>query len=95
VTVRWTLRALTRLAEIRAFVERDDPAAAARLLDRILNRAEALARFPRQGRRMPEFPRVREVIVGRYRVVYRIRKDVEVLTVFEAHRLPPASDIEE
>ena len=45
---------------------------------------------PELGRRMPELPEsgLRELIVDNYRLVYRrTPKAVEVLTVFECHRL--------
>jgi len=92
VQVRWTDEAFARLAEIEDFVARDNPTAAVRLIARLVARGEALAAFPRRGRNMPEHPGsdLREVIEGNYRLVYRIRPTVvEVLTVFEGHRLPP------
>lgn len=94
--VTWTEQALARLAEIQAFVAADDPGAAERLVRQLVDRGEALGRFPRSGRRVPELPRadLREVIEGSYRIVYRIRgKRVEMLTVFEGHRLLPAADL--
>ena len=39
---------------------------------------------------------VREIIEGRYRIVYRIRaKGIQVLTVFEGHRQFPTDDVGE
>jgi toxin ParE1/3/4 len=87
--VVWTDEAAARLRDIEAFVARDDPAAAARLVDRLISRGDALARHPERGRRLPELPEsgLRELIVGHYRVVYRrTAASVEVLTVFEGHR---------
>ncbi len=49
-----------------------------------------MAEYPEQGRRLPEIPEsgLRELIVDNYRIVYRrTPKAVEVLTVFEGHRL--------
>jgi plasmid stabilization system protein ParE len=49
-----------------------------------------LADHPEQGRRLPELPEsgLRELIVGNYRIAYRRTSNaVEVLTVFEGHRL--------
>ena len=46
--------------------------------------------MPHAGRVVPEFDRddIREVIVGNYRIVYRVRAtEVLVLTVFESHKL--------
>ncbi len=88
--VTWTEQAWERLLEIERFVARDDPRAAARLVDKLIDRGDALAEHPERGRRLPELPEsgLRELIVDNYRVVYRrTPKVVEVLTVFEGHRL--------
>jgi plasmid stabilization system protein ParE len=48
------------------------------------------------GRMVPELPGtgVREIIEGRYRIVYRVQpKAVQVLAVFEGHRQFPSGDI--
>jgi toxin ParE1/3/4 len=90
MNVKWTEQAWKRLLEIERFVARDNPRAAARLVDKLIDRGDALAEYPEQGRRLPEMPEsgLRELIVNNYRVVYRrTPKAVEVLTVFEGHRL--------
>ncbi len=74
----------------------DDPVAAVALTTRLIGRGESLARFPRRGRRVPELPGsgLRELVEGHYRLVYRERAGrVEILTVFEGHRLPPWEDL--
>jgi plasmid stabilization system protein ParE len=96
VKVRWTEQALTRLADIEDFVAADDPAAAVALTTELVERGNSLARFPRRGRRVPELPEsgLREIVEGQYRLVYRVRAGrVEILTVFEGHRLPPWDDL--
>ena len=50
------------------------------------------------GRSVPELPGtgIREIIEGRYRLVYRIQaKVIQVLTVFEGHRQFPMEDVGE
>jgi toxin ParE1/3/4 len=87
--VLWTEQTWTRLAEIEAFLSRDDPEAASRLVDTLIERGEALAHYPDRGRKLLEIPGsgLRELIVGNYRLVYRRSlKEIEVLTVFEGHR---------
>ena len=45
MNVVWTERAWERLTEIEAFVARDHPEAAVRLVDKLIARGEALGRF--------------------------------------------------
>jgi toxin ParE1/3/4 len=90
VKIAWTLWSRTRLLEIVDFVAADDPAAAARLFERLVQRGESLATFPLRGRRVPEMPGsdLRELVDGGYRIVYRVKgSTVEILTVFEGHQL--------
>ena len=44
--VVWTERAWERLTEIEAFVARDHPEAAVRLVDKLIARGDALGRYP-------------------------------------------------
>jgi plasmid stabilization system protein ParE len=97
VKVRWTEQALERLADIEEFVASADPTAAIALTTRLIARGESLAKYPRRGRRMPELPGsgLREVVDGHYRIVYPVHAGrVEILTVFEGHRLPPWQDVQ-
>ena len=88
--VVWTEQAWGRLLEIERFIARDDASAATRLVDKLIDRGDSLKEHPRRGRRLPELPEsgLRELIVDHYRIVYRrTPRAVEVLTVFEGHRL--------
>ena len=90
MTFRWTRRAEQQLFEIGRFIARDKPGAARRWVERLRRRAAEAAQHPLAGRRVPELERedVREVVVRGYRIVYRVTTTaVEVLTVFESHRL--------
>ncbi len=72
-----------------AYVARDSPRSAQRLVESILQRTTQLELFPQSGRIVPEFGRedIREVIVGRYRVVYQIRgATVGIITVHHGAR---------
>lgn len=94
--VLWTEQALSRLAEIEDFVSTDNPAAAVRLISRLVDKGGSLARLSHRGRRLPEMPSspLRELVEGNYRIVYRIRKStIEILTVFEGHRRLRHSDV--
>jgi len=96
--VLWTSRAIDDLKAIARFVSTDNPQAARRFADKLKRRAESLCKFPNRGRIMPEIGRddVRELIDGNYRIVYRVRKEaVDVLTIFEGHKLFQADDVNE
>jgi plasmid stabilization system protein ParE len=71
--VRWTEAALNDLRAIHDYIARDSPAAATALCERIVAASDRVADLPFSGRRVPEFPEsaCREVLVGRYRVIYR------------------------
>lgn len=87
--VVWTEQAWQRLLEIESFVAGDNPDAAAKLVDRLIDRGDALATHPERGRNVPEVPGggLRELVVNNYRIVYRRTANaVEILTVFEGHR---------
>ncbi len=49
------------------------------------------------GRIVPEIsnPEIRELIVEKYRIVYRVQEaDIEILTVFEGHKLLRIDELE-
>ena len=88
--LRWTLNARDDLRRIRGYIARDKRDDAQRWIRSLRERARGAASVARSGRVVPEFDRddIREVIVGNYRIVYRIEaRSVTVLTVFEGHRL--------
>ena len=88
--VRWTHRAKVDLQEVYDFIARDSLRAADALVERIVHASERLAAFPESGRIMPEFPTLpyREVIVGNYRVLYRIEGEaVWIAGVVHGRRL--------
>ncbi len=74
VELVWSPLARTRLEEIRAYVARDKPEAAARLATRIVAVVEVLKTHPNVGRAGAE-PGVRELVIGGtpYVVLYRVR----------------------
>ncbi len=90
MTVIWTREALEKLTEIEQFIATDSPARAESYINYLIERGESISQNPKIGRTVPEVlnPEIREIIVSKYRIVYRINKDkIEILTVFEGHRL--------
>ena len=92
----WTEQALTRLGEIETYIAARSPVDAIKFVERLVGRGDSLQNFAHRGRRVPEFgsSEFRETREGNYRIVYRIRDEtVEILTVFEGHRLFPEEDV--
>lgn len=89
--VRWLRRALENLDEESAFVARDDPEAAARLVERIASSVERLKNHPASGR-PGRLPNTRELVIAGtpYIIPYRMRgQTVEILGVFHGARKWP------
>jgi addiction module RelE/StbE family toxin len=85
----WTEPARDDLREIFRFIRQDNPVAAGNVIQEIREKVERLALFPLSGRNVPELPDpgLREVIVGNYRVIYRlVGNTVEILTVVHGRR---------
>lgn len=90
--VRWTEQAVADVKAIRRFIERDSLRYGRIVAERLVEATEHLESFPSSGRIVPDLarPDIRELIVGEYRIVYRLKADVAVLlTVFRSSRLFP------
>ena len=87
--VVWSPQSLRDLHAIREYIAKDSESYADLTVARIFSAVEKLLQFPHAGRIVPERdePTIREIIVGRFRVVYRVRDALlEVATVFRASR---------
>ena len=90
MTVIWTREAVEKLNEIEEFIGTDNPERAETFINYLIERGESILQNPKIGRAVSEIlnPEIREIIVKKYRIVYRIKKEkIEILTVFEGHRL--------
>ena len=88
--VRWTPQASDDLEAIANFIAVDSPHYASLFAIDVLASVERLVTFPHSGRMVPKLndPAVREIILGNYRIVYRVRQNfVELLTVYHGARL--------
>ena len=95
--IKWTHEARERLFEIEDFISQDSPERAEKFVDQIIEHAESLSDKPLGGRAVPEIfhPDIREPIFKKYRIVYRIKGNtIDVLTVFEGHRLLRVEEID-
>ncbi|MBS1816809.1 MAG: type II toxin-antitoxin system RelE/ParE family toxin [Acidobacteria bacterium] len=89
----WSPQSLRELEAHRDFIAQDSPHYADLTVRRIVAAVERLQQFPLSGRVVPErrSPSLREVIVGRFRVVYRVSPGtVEIATVFRGEQPFPA-----
>jgi toxin ParE1/3/4 len=95
--IQWTHEALERLMEVENFISLDSPERAEKFVDEIIEHIEkTLPGNPRLGRVVPEIahPNIRELIFKKYRIVYRQNKNnIEILTIFEGHRLLRVDEI--
>jgi addiction module RelE/StbE family toxin len=88
--VFWTKEVFLRMQEIEEYISKDNPAAAAEHIDKLISLAETLIDNPEKGRIVPELSleKIRELLYKNYRIVYLVKKNsVDILTVFEGHRL--------
>lgn len=71
------------LEDIVRYIAGHNPEAAVRMGYALIARAEGLAAFPEIGRVVPEFRRadLREVIHRTFRVIYRLKRDAEVVEI--------------
>jgi plasmid stabilization system protein ParE len=93
VEIHWPDRAKDDLAAIGDYIAADNPLAAMRWVDRLIADVERAAEMPLAGRLVPEYADrgdIREVFRRTYRIVYPVRDEaIDVLTIFEGHRLFP------
>ena len=92
--VVWPQATLDQLHEIREYIAAENPAAADRVVDSIIARTEQFRGTPFIGARYPEAddPRVRQAVVGRYRIFYRVyedRQEVRILCLWHGSRREP------
>lgn len=94
--VTWSPEALDDVEAIAEYIERDSPAYARAVVQKILASTRKLVSFPQSGRVVPELDddAIREVFVYSYRVIYRTH-DQRVLVAAVVHgkrMLEPIAD---
>ena len=93
----WAGPALDDLRELRAYIARDEPAAARRIAEDIRRQVLLLRENPLAGRAVPELePRgYRELIVPPYRIVYAVEpRRVLILRVWHGRRKLGGRDVQ-
>lgn len=91
VKINWTPQSRNDLISIAEFIAQDSRKYAKIQVRRIRERVRQLVHFPKSGRIVPELenPRIREVIMGNYRIIYLIATDerIDILTIHHAAKL--------
>ena len=88
---------MENLSEIEKFIGTDSPERVEKFTSYLVERGESIAQNPKIGKMVPEIsnPEIRELIIKKYRIVYRTQKQrIEILTVFEGHRLLRTDELE-
>lgn len=86
----WTKESQFRLKEVEEYIARDNPTDAIKFVDELITVGESIINNPEKRRIVSELSidNIREIIYKNYRVVSIIKKNsINILTVFEAHRL--------
>ena len=94
--VVWHPDALTDIDDVSQYIARDAPRYGRVFAKKVFAATERLSRYPTSGRIVPELERqdVREIIVGNYRVIYRLLRDeIEVQYVVHGARLLRPADL--
>lgn len=87
--LEWTEPAIADLENIQDYIARDSVEYADALIERLILSVERLESFPDSGRLVPEStdPKVRELLVEGYRVIYRLKKGrAQILAVAHGAR---------
>lgn len=88
-SILWTLSARDDLRATFEYISLDSPTYAAASVERFLDAVDRLRKYPRLGRVVPEYrdTSLRELIVGNYRIVYRLRRQqVRIVAVVQGSR---------
>lgn len=88
--VVWTTRAADELAAISDYIGLDSERYASLVAQRIVTAVKSLSEFPESGSIVTEFqnPEIRERIVHRYRIIYRLQQEtIVVVAIIHGARL--------
>ncbi len=83
-SISWTEGAISSVAEAAEYIAKDSPSYAAALIAKAEGAANSLSQFPERGRIVPEYgdTTIRELFVGRYRLIYRIHAKTVTIIAF-------------
>ena len=88
--INWTSHSLEDIETIAEYIAKDSIRYAELQVVEFLESVECLEGFPKTGRIVPEVGNnsIRELIVGFYRLIYRIKSDqqIDILTIYHTKR---------
>jgi toxin ParE1/3/4 len=91
VKIVWTEISIADLKEIFDYIADDSDRYASLTTNKIYQRVQMISDNPFSGRIVPEFNEklIRELIEGNYRIIYRIKSEIQVdiLRVYHSARL--------
>ncbi len=92
----WTNQSLHKLNKFVDYIAQDDVVTAEKWALKLIEKTDQLIEQPESGRIVPEYnePNLRELIIGNYRIIYRIRKEENIIyiqTVWHVRQDPPKS----
>lgn len=90
VEVEWSSQASQDLESIVDYIAKDSPQYASLFVSDIFRTLDRISAFPNSGRMVPEAgnPAIREVILGSYRLMFRVGKQkVGLITIHHGARL--------
>jgi toxin ParE1/3/4 len=87
VKIIWTQRSLTDLKSMAEYISKDSVKYASMTIERLIDVTKHLETNPRIGRMVPEIGRndkIREIIFGNYRLIYKI-SSTEIIHILTVH----------
>ena len=87
--IKWSPEAVEDTEEIAAYIHKDSPLYAQKIVEELIAASRRLTQFPLRGRRVPELTSThRECFVYSYRMIYRVEEQhVLILAVIHGKRL--------
>ena len=87
--IRWSPEAVEDIEEITAYIHKDSPLYAQKVVEELISASRRLIQFPSRGRKVPELTSThRECFVYSYRLIYRIEEQhVLIVAVIHGKRL--------
>lgn len=87
--ITWSVSALADIQQIGEYIERDSLKYAQVVIRNLVESVDRLKKFPKSGRIIPELhdESLREVIVGSFRVMYRLKGgQIEIFSILHGRQ---------